>query len=439
MAARKLALAYLAGAILSGFAARAQAAPLQWGVDLGIEHSDNIGLSPADPMSATALIPSLLVAWQDQGARYRGALAGTFSYYHYTQGEIGDQWLGNGSGKFDWLMRPGRLYWAFEDYVGQEPVDVLRASTPENTQRTNVFATGPTLTLRLGSATELQTDLRYITSTANKTDAFNADRGQAAAHLLREIGPLSRLSLNVSGQDVRFREDALKPNDYRRYEAFLGYEYDGPRLHLQAAAGGSKLKFDDGRDFRKPYAQALGRFSVSARGELTFELDDRLYDAAEDLIARAPDPATFFDPLGGVNMRTTTISPDVYMDKEAQLGYVWRGPRLEARLGGYWRKQDFLTLTNFDQRAYGPALNVLYALTPRTSLSAFATRNVTRYSASAREDHLGYYGVAMGHQLAQHWSVGLQYARRKQTSTDPTQEYTENRVLLTLSYRPTGA
>lgn len=438
MAARKLALAYLAGAILSGLAANAQAAPLQWGVDLGVEHSDNIGLSPTDQMSATALVPSLLVAWQDQGARYRGALAGTFSYYHYTQGNIGNQWLGDGSGKLDWLLLPGRLYWAFEDYVGEEPVDVLRASTPENTQRTNVFVTGPTLSLRLGSATELQTDLRYINSTANKTDAFNADRGQVAARLLHDIGPLSKVSLNVTGQDVRFREDALKPNDYRRYEAFVGYEYDGARLHLKSAAGASKLKFDDGRDFHKPYGQVLGTFAVSSRGELTFELDNRLYDAAEDLMERAPNPATFFDPLGGVSMRTTTISPDVYMDKEVQLGSAWRGSRLEVRFGGYWRKQEFLTLTNFDQRTYGPAVDVLYALTPNTSLSAFATRDVTRYTASEREDHLGYYGVTLGHQLAQHWSIGLQYARRKQTSTEPSQEYTENRVLFTLSYRPTG-
>ncbi|HEX7110905.1 MAG TPA: hypothetical protein VF216_00535 [Mizugakiibacter sp.] len=438
MAARKLALAYLAGAVLVGLATRAQAAPLQWGVDLGVEHSDNIRLTPTDETAATALVPSLLVAWQDQGARYRGALAGSFSYYHYLQGDIGNQWLGDASGKLDWLLLPGRLYWAFEDYVGEEPVDVLQASTPENTQRSNVFVTGPTVSFRLGAATELQTDLRYINSTANKTDLFNTDRGQAAVHLLHDVSPLTKLSLNVSGQDVRFREDALKPDDYRRYDAFGGYEYDGPRLHLKAAAGASKINFDDGRDFHKPYAQALGTFTLTPRGELTFELDNRLYDAAEDLMARAPDPARFFDPLGGVSMRTTTISPDVYMDKEAQLGSAWRGSRLEVRFGGYWRKQEFLTLTNFDQRSYGPSLNVLYALTPATSLSAFATRDVTRYTTSDREDHLGYYGVTLGHQLAQHWSVGVGYSRRRQTSTDPSQEYTENRVLLTLSYRPAG-
>lgn len=438
MAARKLALAYLAGAVLTGLAAHAQADPLRWGVDFGIEHSDNINLNPTDTQSATALIPSLLLSWQDQGARYRGSVAGTFSYYHYTQGNIGNQWLGDASGKLDWLLLPGHLYWAFEDYVGQGPVDVLQASTPENTQRTNVFVTGPTMTFRLGAATELQSDLRYVSSTANKTQEFNSDRGQAAVRLLRDMTPLSRVSFNLTGQDVRLREEALKPNDYRRYDAFFGYAYDGPRLHMQASAGASKLRFDDGREFHKPYMQALGRIEASTRGVFTYELDNRLYDTAEDLIARAPDPQGFFDPLSEVNMRTTTISPDVYMDKEAQLGYTWRGPRLEVRLGGYWRKQDFLTLTGFDQRSYGPALDVLYALTPNTSIAGFATRDVTRYSASSREDHLGLYGVSLGHQLARDWSVGLQYARRKQTSTDPTQEYTENRVLLTLSYRPSG-
>lgn len=423
----------LAASALAAASQEACALRLDYALELGLVHSDNINLSATDPVSQNVLIPHLDFSLSQTGSTVQAEVTGVLEYRDYLGSAFGNEFRGTLNGLVNWSMVPERLNWTFADNLGLYPVSLRDPDVPGNLQQTNVFTTGPTLRFRLTPALQGQAELRYIDSYAEETGAFDSRRYTAALRALYELSATRRLSGNFEFQNVNF-DNNLLAEDYRRYSAYAGYTQALAQIDLNAALGYSRIDFDSSGNASGPLARTSVDWRATERSTFGLAAAWQYTDAATSISEGA---AAFDAGFGGVGIGGAAITPDVYRERRVDGTYLLQSTRLNLaallRYGTYRYEQAAAALAN-NRDETGAGLNLGYLLRPTLTLGVTAEAVRRHFNETGLTDRNYRYGTYLSQQLTRHlrWRVDL--ARNERHADDGAESYDENSVYLRLVY-----
>ena len=423
----------VAATALASASHQALAVRVDYALELGLVHSDNVNLSASEPISQSVLIPHLDFSISESGSAAQAEVSGVLEYRDYLGNAFGSEFRGTLNGLVNWSMLPERLNWTFADNLGLYPVNLRDPDVPGNLQQTNVFTTGPTLRFRLTPTLQGQAELRYIDSYAEETGAFDSSRYTAALRALYEISATRSLSINLEHQRIDF-DDNLLAEDYRRTSVFAGYTQALAQIDLNAAIGYSRLDFDHSANASGPLARASANWRASERSSFGVGMAWQYTDAATSI----SEGATAFDAgFGGVGIGGAAITPDVYRERRVDGSYLLQATRLNLatslRYGTFRYEQSAAALAN-DRNEIGSGLNLGYLLRPTLTLGVTAEATRRRFSETGLVDRNYRYGTYLSQQMTRHlrWRVDL--ARNERHADDGAESYDENSIYLRLVY-----
>jgi hypothetical protein len=425
---RFIAVSALALACQETFAVR-----VDYQLETGLVHSDNIALTATDPTSQSVLVPHLDFSIREDGSSVLAEVSGVLEYRDYLGGAFGDEFRGTLNGLVNWSLIPQRLNWTFADNLGLYPVNLRNPDVPGNLQQTNVFTTGPTLRFRLSPSLQAQAELRYIDSYAEETGAFDSSRYSTALRTLYDLAPTRRVSANVEYQNIDFNNNLLA-EDYRRISAFAGYTQTLAQIDLNAALGYSRLNFDHSDSVSGPLARASIDWRATDRSTFGIGMAWQYTDAATAISEGA---AAFDAGFGGVTISGAAITPEVYRERRINGSYVLQGTRLNfaSTLGyGTFRYEQAVAALANDRDEVTAGLNLGYLLRPRLTLGFTAEATRRRFNESGLTDRNYRYGTYLSQQMTRHlrWRVDL--ARNERHADAGAESYDENSIYLRLVY-----
>jgi hypothetical protein len=414
----------------------AQAWVIDWGLGLGVEHSDNLGRRIDDPQTGNRISPYVEVSASQAGESLQATIAGSVAYNHYTGADFDPNFSANFGAELVWSLLPGRLLWTLENYATQQPIDVFASARPDNVQNANVFATGPALLYRISENLAGRTELRYVNSYAEETEEFNSDRFALTTRLLRDLDEVSSLSGNASLEAVRLDNPTELAPDFDRFGVFAGYDRRGARSTFHLDAGWNWVDADGQPRRDGLLARADGTFALSDISSLEGSIRRELSDAAADLGAGAPDVDALLLPqstggAGGVS----TLTGEVFELDRVDLAWQRAGQRLTLRSGAYWSRQRYDASDDLDQRNRGFSTTLDYALGQRSSVGVFSITNWQDFTNTGFDSREEEYGVRYRVRLQRQLEFNFEATRANRESSEPLDGFDEDRLYAGLVWR----
>jgi len=412
-------------------ASSTSAAELEYVLDLGFERTDNVTLSSTDRISQDIARAGLGFNLSEQGASLQASIAGHIDARAYLDNAFSDTLDGVLSGRVNWVAVPQRLSFTIEDHLGLQSIDTFAAETPNNRQQTNVLSLGPTLFFDLSRNLRGEAELRYVDSDAEVTEEFNSQRLGLAMRAVRELSPISRVSINVHGQQVDFEADEIA-RDYDRFDAFARYARELARFDLAFDAGYSRLAYADSQDRRSsPLLRADLGWRPSERSRFGIALSQQFSDAAIDAM-RGVD--TSQGVPGAELVGNMVVTSSAFKQRRLALDYAYTGDRATFTIAPYVDKIDYVDSDGFDQRNYGARAGMIWRLSSNLSLDLSAIHQTIDYDQLVREDETRQLGASLRRQWSSHWSSRIEWANYRRESTIAGLDAEQNTVFLSLTY-----
>jgi hypothetical protein len=422
----------LAASVLTLACQQALAQRIDYTLGLGLLHSDNIALSPGNPISENVLIPSLAFSISEAGSSVQAEVSGTVEYRDYLDDTFASEFRGSLNGLLTWTLIPERMNWVFADTLGLYPISLRDPAVPGNLQQTNVFSTGPSWRFRLSPSLLGQAELRYSDSHAEEASAFDSQRYGAALRTLYDISATQNVGANLEYQQVDF-DDALA-QDYRNLSAFLSYRQSLSQVDFEAALGYTRVDFETSPSASGPLASASLDWRASDRSTFGIGIADRYTDAASSIGGGSAD---FDAGFGGVDVGGTAITADVFRERRVDASYTLQATRLNLaallRYGTYRYEQAPAALAN-DRDEFGAGLNLGYLLRPTLTFGATAEAIRREFDASGLDDRSYRYGIYMTQRMTRHLSWRVDLARNERHSSENEDSYDENSIYLRFTY-----
>lgn len=425
---RRLGLATAIAALLSGLSAPALAVRVDYTIDAGIEHNDNVGLVEEDPISQNILRTGLGFLVLQEGDSVRAELDGRMEYRNYPE-RFSDQLEGTLDGHLDWMMVPRRLAFSVDDSLSVQPVNALVPDAPGNRQQINVFSAGPTLLLGSGGVTSGAVELRYIRSDAEETEEFNSDRVHLGVTASRQLAPTRTASVTVQAQEVDFDEPAL--SDYQRRDAFVSHTRQNARLGMSVDLGYSQLDYQDRPDRSAPLLRAELTWQASARSRFALIGWNQYSDTASaalyaiDAGVEVPDML----PVGSV-----VVGASQYKEQRVTLEYGFDGARTDFSVAPYVYRARYVEDDEFDQDGHGVRIDLSRHLTSTLDLGAFVDHEQIDYRTLVRDVRMQRAGLFLQKDFSRHWHLRLDWEGYRHQTEPLGRDIDRNTVYLSIVY-----
>src|SRR5690606_16767965 len=111
-------------AVAASHPAPADAVRIDYSLDLGVEHNDNVAMEAVAPESQNIAQAGLGFTIAEETSAVRLLLTGRADYLHY-EDVYSDRLDAMLRGRFDWMAIPDRLQFTVEDTMSTRPVDGL--------------------------------------------------------------------------------------------------------------------------------------------------------------------------------------------------------------------------------------------------------------------------------------------------------------------------
>jgi hypothetical protein len=418
--------------------AASQAARLEYDISLRYMHSDNITLQATDELEENILSPQLRFDFRHDTSAVTAMIRGDIQHLNYLEGVYSDDLRGEFVGDLEWTLLPERLSFVVQNTLSEQSVNSLAAFTPGNQQQVNVFEAGPTFTARFNEATRGLLDLRYTNSWAEETESFNNQRYTAAARLLRLLRDTDALLFNLEASRTDY-DRISELYDFKRYDAFVTYRSQLSRLELSIDAGYSRLEPRAVDGTSSALFRGYAGWQIAPRSTLGMNLAYQFSDASQDLIMRVgapgeqpgnPGPPIIGEP-GDPNLQ---VIPDTFKQKRAALAYEFTGERFSLLAEPYYEQIRFLRDDEFDADNHGLTVNASYRIGQMTSLIGMIQRYERDFVSTGRRDRDTIFGAGVAMRFSRNWGAQFDLRRRERDSSIAGQEYTENILVLSITY-----
>ena len=420
-------------AIAAGIAAilfaSAAGAATEYGFEVGIGNSDNIRRTETDEDSETILTTGVDLRWLREEGLVWADVDLDLSYFEYQDDAFDSEVAGLANAEIRLRPAPERFEWVFIDRFGQTRTDPFVAATPGNVENVNFFSTGPDLSLRLGSRASVTLFGRYSMS-HYEDSPFDDERQLIGLSIGRNMSERSRFAVNATTENVKF-DNPLVGEEYDRRSAFLSYDADGVRTHINAEAGMSQIDRGDDTEDYPLFSLNVSR-DLSPRTVLTFNVGTGSSDAASS--------AGFDDVFGGggsgIPGRISTA--DTFERRNARLGWEFTTPRTSLGASVGYEEHLYDTATEFDRSRRTLSLHARRHLTPRFSIEGNAHLQMSEFDESGQEDDETQLGITTSWNATGRLWIELDVNLHDRNSSLNETEFQELRTFLRFAWRSTG-
>ncbi len=428
---RKAPAVVVSALLIAALAPFAQAdAPTTYGIDVGIGESDNIKLSPTDPISQTLALAEGDFAIKKERSRFDVDATGNFAYVDYLQHAYTGQLTGRFDGLADFAILPRRLSWVLQEHFGQATLDPFTAATPTNLEDVNYLSTGPQLSLRLGGSGFLDLGARYARA-QYQTSPFNSNREIANLALGHEFSARSRVSINGNTERVRFDDTAVNV-DFNRSSAYGRYEIKGARTELAVNLGGTRVS-QGGASISGGMGQIELSRLLSPSAKLTFTAGRELTDASSSF-SNFQGGAT-----GAISSAPAALTSNTYTSRYATVGWQYARDRTTLAVSDRWEKDSYQSQTQLDVTRNDAELNLERRLTREFSAQILGSFYDTKYPNADFSSNDSRFGAAVVWRTGRALEMRLRYERLTRSASGIGVGYHENLVFLMIGYRPRTA
>ncbi len=407
---------------------------LNYVLGFGVEHSDNVARTDEDTASDNILLPTFGFSLDHRGERLTLSAVGLSEYRYYAQDSFDDEFRLELGARANVMLLPERLAWIFDDYLTQEPINVFTTGRPDNLQRTNVFATGPSVTFRFSPAMSSRFDLRYVDTYAEETESFNSSRVAGAARLLRKISDPVTLSLNLEGEAVRLDDESAQFPDYDRWLGYGRYNHETSRYRLDVDLGWNRVNYDAGDDPDGLLARLEYEWELDLDNTLRARAAHQLSDSAYDLLLAAPETDSLELPVTASRTFLVGVSGDVVKEERIGGDYVRRNETASARISGYIQDLDYQRNNDLDESGGGVFGSYDYNVTRRNTLGAFAGYLDQSFDTVGRDEQERTFGIRWRYQVLRQVRLHVELSHASRNSNQPAGGFDEMRAYAGISY-----
>ena len=402
-------------------------------VDAGVEHDDNVHVEAVDADAQTILRAGIGFVATQEGSTVQAVVSGRADYRNFDGGD-GNTLEGVLSGYLNWVLLQDRLSFTVQDELELQAIDRFAADAPGNRQQINVLSLGPNLLFDLGSTMRGRLEARYIDTDAEVTEEFNSARKAAALRVYKDLDAQSELSLNTQWMDVDYDRD-LVARDHRRADLYARYQSTRASTDYTIDAGYSRLDYDDGARNDGPLLRLEAGWRPREHGRLSLTLVNQYSDTADTALATGSANRPPASVPGSIIVDSRTVIPSVFRERRVALAYQHAGERLGWRVEPYLQRLRYLDAGVPDEDSRGVMLGLDYRITPSVSVTAWAGLERIRYTPpDAEEDHRRG-GIALHKRWSRHWSTSLSYYRYERDSELFNSEVSQNVWYLRMTYR----
>jgi hypothetical protein len=442
-----------------GWGSTAVAETLTYGADVGVAETDNVTLASTNRISQTIAVADVDFDVKQQTRLLDLDAKGNFSDLDYLQGAFGNQFVGRFDGVGKYALIPERLTWVVKDDFGQAALDPFTPTTPNNLENVNYFSTGPDVALRFGPTYFLNVTARAARA-QYETSPFNSNRVLGTLGGGMQLSPNSTVSLNADTERVLFENTALN-TDFDRTNAFVRYELQGARTDVSADLGATKIEQGD-ESMTGPLAKIRLTRKISTAAKLVVSLGRDLTDGASSF---SNGPGGIAGVGGATNLVGTApiaLTSTSYTSNYGSVAWQYTRNRTTISVGARWEKDAYDHAAQFDNTIEGADFTVERRLTHAFTAQLLGRLNKTTYpsgtfapetagilptgngstvvnNGGSSHYETGLVGLALAWHHGRALEVRLRCEHSAESATGFDASYHENRVYLTVGYRPRPA
>jgi hypothetical protein len=412
-----------------------QASEHAYGLGYVATHDDNITRVATDKRSDW--IHSVLagLAYQENTPSLAAHVLAQAEFDNYQKNTFGNETLYYLDSSAVWTISPQRFLWALEDSARQALIDSTSVDTPANRTGINVLSTGPDVLLQFSPVHTLALGARVGHVNSGRADVDN-DRSNVAVGWLYKATSITTYSLNYEALDVNYDNSTLN-NDFRRQDGFARVEYHPSRSRFALDLGASYINRDRGDDLKGSLARLMWTRELTEESSFGISTSREFFDTGSDILAEShavmTAPVTTASTAASTVLASGVVAHDVYVAKRGEVFYTRHGSQIGVKLDASYRKFDFET-TPDDRKETGGTMELAYSYSAETTASLIADYTKTEYLNFVRSDTDRDFGVRIGYRLSPRVSLGLEGHRTDRASTDPTLDFIDKRVLISVLY-----
>jgi hypothetical protein len=397
------------------------------GVTVGLGETDNVAMTPTEERAQTMFLTGIDFGWIRTGSALNANVVGNFDYLNYLQGAFGSELLGRFDGLTSLSLLDDHLQWFLQDDFGEGQLNAYTPATPTNLEQVNFLLTGPEVTLRPATDTELQFGARYGVATY-ETSPFDGSRATENVLLERLLSAGSNLALGAEMEELRFDNTDVN-SDYDRSRFYIRYSITGSRTQITAAVG--ETQNDDGGSWvATPLVQLDLTHEFTPQTMLIVNAGREFTDAADafgDLRSGA---------AGGIVVAPVPLTTEDYLRNYATAGLQATGLRTTVSATANWERDTYAIDNTFNVTRGTVELRGNRQLNSYLGAELYGAYSQTRYFDQYGKITTYTLGGALVWQASRTLSVEGRYSHNFQSTSGAGYGFSANTVFLTVTYRP---
>lgn len=419
----------------------------KFGVDAGIGETDNVTLVESNKVSQTLAIADVDFSFKNKGSRLEEDAVGNLTYIDFLQHAYGNELLGRLNGLVRYALIPQRLTWTLEDNWSQTQLSPFEPLVPTNRQNVNYLTTGPEWYERFGGTGFMDVNARYSRA-SYAVSPIDSNRLLGTLQLGRYMSAVSSISLNGSVERVLFKNTGIN-TDYDLVSSFVRYELHGARTDVSLNAGVDRVSFG-ARSTSGFMTQLELTRKLSPFSEATLTAGRQLTDTSAAFNALQNGMAT--QPLNGVstvgntlNSAAAPFSSGVYTSSYLAALWQYNRDRSSLVISARREKDSYVNQPQFNGDINRFSVSLERKLTQVLSAQIFGNISQLHYdhdqfnlaSTGTYSHRDGLYGLALTLREGRSLEFRFRYDHvARDVGAGAGARYGENRVLLTVGYRP---
>lgn len=427
----------LFGLAVAVLASSASAAEITGVAKIGIGQSDNLQRTSEDPMDVGIAFAGVEFGYVELTSKVVANIVVNTDYLVYDDSQFDSELVGGAVAFLDYYFVEERFWWGLEYNFGQQVFDPLTPIRPGNREDVSFLTTGPAVSLPFGDRNALDVELNYSTINyeirSNDNHRINGQLGVS-----RDIGEGRKIALIGVEEQVTYDDEVANP-DFDRRELFFRWSTLSARNIVTFDVGYSELVLEN------PDPTPTGDDEVTGDGEV-LRLDwTRIVSTSTSFTlgggSRYSDQGDIFrfaqitnfddreteDVLGlATPFRNDFFNMSYNLDRE----------RFSLNLVANWNEEDYEGDDTFDRSVARFTLLLSRQLTRKVTGNVNLSYSIRDFDSLDRKDNDILGMLSLDYEFNPAFTASLSYQRTSRTSTDPNDEFDENRVFLTFSYIP---
>ncbi|MBI3563131.1 MAG: outer membrane beta-barrel protein [Gammaproteobacteria bacterium] len=404
------------------------AAELDYLVGYQALYSDNIRQSATNAESDLIhRLYSGFVYHVDEPA-IQSSTTGTIKYDDYKNNTYNGGFNGTLDSLNTIIMVPRFLRWAVDDHLHYLPINSTTVFTPDNSQQTNLFSSGPTFGFNFTPIDKLELEGRYEKYYEEKTSGDNT-RNYYAARINHEFSATNSLELNHEIRRYKF-DDQINYVNYNRNDTFLRYASRGSTNDYFVELGNTTYKKDNNTTGSGNRGR-LGLFRrITRDSSFAFNYRNELSDVPQELGTRS-----WVDTIV-INGIAVSNTADIFRIISAEAIYNNIFGRDDFVFNAFHNETNYQSSAVLnDEKETGASIKFTHELTTVHRVLFLGLYSKQHYPNQLRDDLTASANVSYEYSYTRNIILSISLGRLHRNSTNSNDDYSETKAAAGIRYQ----